>query len=773
MDLDDNLAAAVAEGSPEQTEETGESQDFGELCENLPEDKLEELRSVIQTCAKRDQWARMVEIIRCTLRRYFWLGIQHGFWNADAQQFQVGPGGAPLGGENVTDEDLFQGDFNIYTQNGKIFIAVFSQNAASSRMEPDKPGDPASVKASAEAEKYVRVYQKYNPPKMAQQEVGRLLWTDGRVVSVTSYEEDEDLGTEEDADGAPMPRGTESTRYFGVLETKVPLIEPYKRWPYCKVSQEIDIFTAKFENPVFAAKIQQGAKGLNPNDELARMSRIATAENISQVSSDTLAHMVTEDTWYLRPSAFMDLAPDKRGFWIGDEQNPGLFPKGCKVKYFGSVFAGAKACAMSDEVRCMHAMPGNGNARPSLSDAMIPIQMEFNDAVGMYSEMIHKCIPRIWVNAEPEEIAAILEQVSRYGEYSPFSNETQQPLEQQFFAEPNIEVPSSFPQWVENLQGPLSQFVTGNSPALFGQQMEDQKTAHGYAQARDQSLGLMALVWVPYLQFAASIRGQAARCAGRRDSDSIAAVIQDAKGNPDTIKIDLSVMRAGSFLCTPVTDQNFPESWTETSNTWKTLIAAAPSQPIIAENLQEPDNLVAMRDAIGLKDLVIKGADSRDLQLSEWAKMQENEGPVPDLAATQARDQQRQQAAQQAVNQLAPGQSAPELPGMPPVLSSSVPIDEDTDDHVVHALEMFRILNSPEGQKIKQQSPEIWQDGKLHMLAHVAAAKNKGLMIPPPLGSAPMPAAPIKPALAAAASALNASPLLQGAANATTIAPAV
>ncbi len=48
----------------------------------------------------------------------------------------------------------------------------------------------------------------------------------------------------------------------------------------------------------------------------------------------------------------------------------------------------------------MHANPGTGNARGSKSDGMIPVQMEFNDAMGMYSEMIHKCIPRTLVNTD-------------------------------------------------------------------------------------------------------------------------------------------------------------------------------------------------------------------------------------------------------------------------------------------------------------------------------------------------------------------------------------
>ena len=723
-----------------------QSQDYGPIFEKLPEEKIAELRSVIQACKKRDMWARMVELIRCTLRRYFWLGIQHGFWNADTNQLQIGPNGGSA--ENLNEEDLFAGDFNIYTQNGKIFIAVFSQNAASSRAEPDSPGDAQSVKAAEEAEKYIKVYQKYNPPKVAQQEVGRLLYTDGRVISVTEYGElDDDQGFDQDEEGNPVPKMTELTEYEGVLETKVPFIGKFKEWPYCNVSKEKDILTAKDENPQFATKLENSSKGQQPNDEIARMSRISTAENIAQVSSDTLAYLVTEERWWLRPAAFRDLPEDKQAFWIGGDskdeagqktQIKGIFPKGARVKMFGSVYCGAKAVAMSDEIRCMHAMPGNGNSRPSLSDAMIPIQMEFNDAMGMFSEMLHKCIPRLHVNCSAEELSALLEQTARYGEYSPFTNPSPaSPLENNFYPEPQINMPEGFQAWIENLQGPLSEFVTGNSPAMIGQEMADNKTAQGYAQARDMALGLMALVWVPFLQYASSINGQAARCASKRDSPKISAVVPGENGKSQTLDIDVDTLSSGGFVFTVDTDQGFPESQTETSNTWKQLKQAAMADPDLAEDFKLPENQAAFREAVGLEDFVNRSDDSRDLQLAEWSKIQQGEGPVVDQEATQQRDQQKQQMAQQAVDQLAPGQQAPPLPEEPPVMGSTVPIDPITDDHVVHALEMFRILNSPEGQKIKAQALPIWQDGKLHMMAHVAAAQAKGLIIPPPLGGAP------------------------------------
>jgi hypothetical protein len=153
-----------------------------------------------------------------------------------------------------------------------------------------------------------------------------------------------------DEDGEPL--GAERTHYFGVLESKCPIVEEFKSWPYCKISRDRDITVLQHANPKVADKISNGGKGQIPNNEVARMSRIAVAEGIAQVSSDTLAYLVTEDRWWLRPSAFYHLEKEKRAFWIGGtvqneagekQKVEGIFPKGCRVKYVGSVFAGAKA----------------------------------------------------------------------------------------------------------------------------------------------------------------------------------------------------------------------------------------------------------------------------------------------------------------------------------------------------------------------------------------------------------------------------------------------
>src|ERR1017187_3989575 len=718
----------------QQKPETTDGKDYAPDLLNLSIERVAQLKKVCDAFDQRDQWARLTEIIRCTLRRYFYLGQQHPYWNSDVGQMQVGPSGATLGEEDTQGEEFFEEEFNIFTANVKIFMAVFAQTAAPSRMEPDKPMDGDSVKAAKEAQKYLDVYQKYNPPKVAQLEVGRLMQTDGRIIAITNYEADEEkCGVDKDGN----PQGAEFTQYKGVLETKVPIVGEFKIWPYCKVSRELDIAVAKESNPKVAGKLEGNAKGQQPNNEIARMSRIAVDEGIAQVSSDTLAYLLTEDTWWLRRSAFRVLDKEEQVFWLGttgkdgQPDTPGFIDKGLRAKFIGSVFCGGKLIAMDAQVKCMHAMSGTGNARPSLSDAMVPIQMEFNDAIGMYSQMIHKCIPHTLFDTGMENLAAVVEQFSRYGEFGAFQSQNGRPIAENIFQEVQVDVPESFPAWVQNLQGPLAQFITGNQPSLFGGNMDDQKTAAAYAQARDRPLGLMAIVWVPYLEFAAGVRWQAARLAAQRDQDKISTVLPDKDEKTKTIDIDVGVLRRGGFLSSPVTDQNFPESYTAKANKWVSLFAAVPTNPIAAQLFLEPDNLVALKDAYGL-DLVIKGAAARDKQLAEWQLMQSEDGPIPDIEATQQEDQQKQQQAQEAIDQIAPGTAPPPLPPTLPILKSSVPILL-ADDHIEESRTCVRILNDSKTLEMRTTKPEVVQDLELHLIAHLTKAQTSGSVIPPDL----------------------------------------
>ena len=74
-----------------------------------------------------------------------------------------------------------------------------------------------------------------------------------------------------------------------------------------------------------------------------------------------------------------------------------------------------------------------------------------------------------------------------------------------FFSPRLRSVPPDMIEHQQNLIGPVAQFLTGLFPAIFGGNMEDVKTASGYAMARDQAMGRLGLVWRRTKQFYADV----------------------------------------------------------------------------------------------------------------------------------------------------------------------------------------------------------------------------------------------------------------------------
>lgn len=712
--------------------DTGQQQapepvDYGEKFEKLPPEKIDQLRGLCSKFSVRDQWARQLEILRATLLRYFGLGKQHVWWNEDAQQYQVGPqGGGLVTGENLNNEPTSQEDFDIFTPYMKSFMATFAQNSAGIRMEPDQPKDARSIRAAAEADKYRRVYDKYNPAKSGQIDIASLLATDGRVVSLTEYVEDgtrfgyED-SDEEQGEGLAVqpvrkPRGQELTSYHGVLETKLPIfVTEMSDFPYAAIYKDHDVCTLKAKHKLFADKISGSPKSDNPNEDLARMARISTAENIAQLSQDSLAYITTEAQWWFRPSAFQELAKEEQAFWIGDEQTPGIFPEGCRVTFCGTTYCGAKAESMDDALNVMHAMPGKGQARPAYLNGLVPIQMEFNDGMNYTSELIKSTIPETWIDIDEASLQAITERGNNWGGYVPFKRPTNEPMPTFFFQTPAGEPPSVLPAWLENLQGPLAQFISSQPPSVWGGNMEDQKTARVYQMARDSAMGLMVIVWVPFKRFKAKIVEQAAVLASKRAQEFSALVpaLGRKKNKDETLDINPDILKGG-FVCSENSDENFPESYTQKSNKFMQLMEASLQSPTLAALVNHPDNLALAKDLYGLEELEIPDADSRDKQLDEISQMLEEE-PVLD----QAKMAQATQAAQ--VVSEDPNAQAPA-----PIMRSSVPIDPDCDNHKVEAEECLRWLNSPEGQKLKGQPGFI--NIRLHFLEHKAILDQQAAM---------------------------------------------
>ncbi len=302
--------------------ETKDGKPYADDYSNLNDDRLQELRSICDAMDQRDEWARMIEIIRCTLRRYFLIGQQHPTWNSDAGQFQVGPSGVTLGDEDEKNaEEFFEEEFNIYRgyhvtcsipSSRRRLPRPLSSSLQTDRRQDSREGREGSWRNTFE------VYQKYNPPKVAQQsDVARLMCGPTAASSRSpNYEVDEEKCGHRSRTANRWAQRSPS--FSACSNRRSRSSAPYRDWPYYKVSQRRSTSASK---PRTTTRKSPGSacrrtpKARSRTTKIARMSRIAVDEGIAQVSSrhPGLSHhggsLVVS-----RPAAFRHLDKDRRDF---------------------------------------------------------------------------------------------------------------------------------------------------------------------------------------------------------------------------------------------------------------------------------------------------------------------------------------------------------------------------------------------------------------------------------------------------------------------------
>src|SRR5258708_7788081 len=123
----------------------------------------------------------------------------------------------------------------------------------------------------------------------------------------------------------------------------------------------------------------------------------------------------------------------------------------------------------------------------------------------MQAEAFVYGIPPIYADPQVLDFDALANQVAEPAAHFPARARPGQPLSAGFFQPQPARVSPDMLQHQQELIGPVAQFLTGLFPAVFGGNMEDVKTASGYALARDQALGRLGLVWRRLKHFYADV----------------------------------------------------------------------------------------------------------------------------------------------------------------------------------------------------------------------------------------------------------------------------
>ena len=531
-----------------------------------------------------------------------------------------------------------------------------------------------------------------------------------------------------------VPNGQEVISIAGGLELNTPVwANEMHEYPYLQWQAEVHRARLKASYPHAADKIET-SPSQGSEDVYARVSRLSVEQGLPSIHpGDALVNLITFDRTWMRPWAFYAIEDaEVRGELLA------LFPDGCYIAFAGEAYCESRNESMDDHWRVLHALPGDGQNRPSVGDSLVQVQERYNVLSNMQAETYEYGIPPIYADPQVLDFDALSNQVAEPAAHYPARARPGQPLAAGFFQPAPAQVPRDMLLHQQDLIGPVAQFLTGLFPAIFGGNMEDVKTASGYALARDQAMGRLGLVWRRTKQFYADVLLLAVDCFRKNRPEDAEIPLLGPGGVFDARVIRLADLK-GNICVHPEADETFPRLKSQQRGVLTQLFAV--NDPVIQRALTEPANLGYIKNVLGLTEMVIPGEDSRNKQLREIQQLLSSAPIVLQLSASSAAGAQhatpllgtapdsvaavfRPRDVSANSDDSNAEESPPSKEGGYMVLPS-VSVDELLDDHAVEFEECKRWANSDAGQAARMTNPAGFANVRAHAEAHLRAMAQR------------------------------------------------
>ena len=539
-----------------------------------------------------------------------------------------------------------------------------------------------------------------------------------------------------------VPNGQEVISIAGGLELNTPVwANEMHEYPYLQWQAEVHRAKLKAAYPHAANKIES-APSQGSDDVYARVSRLSVEQGLPSIHpGDALMNLITFDRTWLRPWAFYGIEDT-----AVRSELLALFPDGCYVGFAGDVYCESRNESMDDHWRVLHALPGDGQNRPSVGDSLVQVQERYNVLSNMQAETYEYGIPPIYADPQVLDFDALANQIAEPAAHFPARARPGQPLAAGFFQPAPAQVPPDMIRHQQDLIGPVAQFLTGLFPAIFGGNMEDVKTASGYALAREQAMGRLGLVWRRTKQFYADVLLLAVDCFRKNRPEDVELPLLGPDGVLDARTIR-TVDLKGNIAVHPEADDTFPRLKSQQRGVLQQLFGI--NDPVLQRALTEPANLGYIKNVLGLAEMVIPGEDSRNKQLREIQLLLSSAPIVVQLTDTSHSSSASPPVGAQHTAPLQPnsaaapttgsgagnesagsGQAPAATPGPHVLVLPSVPVDQLLDDHAVEFEECKRWANSEAGQAAHMTNPAGFANVRAHAEAHLRALSQAAMAQP-------------------------------------------
>ncbi len=767
---------------------------YGTKNEKLPEQLKKAIESAIRKSQGEENYLRRLEVLHDRRNRFYERGHQHIYQGRDDMFVLAVPGASFMDSDGNQEEwGDYIDDYPIFHGFVWIIQSVLTQNGPGIAFQPVDPSKSEDTQAAETAEGLRHHFDRVNDTKKILREIVRMFCLSGRTVLWTKTEENAARWGRDDS-GKPIKNQT--AEVFGCLETKVPIMEREQcTFPYALIYKDLDVRNARQNHPHIAKKIKANEVALDENnyERFARLGVLQGGRSQFQ-AGEAISHLTTELHAWLRPSCFSDdefndpfeeateedLIQDED---TGEMRTPTVREMLAKVfadkqggftgihaVYVGQTYSQAWPESMDDCLEIQQPFAGDGQFGMAVMDPAIVAQDRFNMLMNYIAETFDFGAPSTWVASTKVEYEAILDQKAQpygYRQLKQLAQGTNAAADN-FFREPDPNVPVTLQNTLQFLMGEFLQFVLACPPAMWGESSEDTKTASGLAQSRNQALGRMGILWAPLTKMCARMYYQVALAASN-DPDTPEEIIVPVPGGQNS-SIRVERLRKGHFMATPDEDSGFPDSTAAKRATLMNVVQLVAEFPPAAQQFfAAPDNWKELLKLFGIQEMVLPEAEARDKQMEEIEELLNGVPiePTPEEVLAGEAQAQQEAAMQAQTDQAAQMQGMPPQPPPAPfdpqsLTRSSVPIQpwdfdlwemQKCDDYLNSNAARIEMKIGRMDPQTGQLTPNLRgiQNVWLHREEHRKAAAMKMPPVPPvPLvapGAGPKPAgAPPLPA---------------------------
>lgn len=700
-----------------------------------PEELEEELDTLIKEIVikaeKEDEDLRYPLLARAKRNELYFNNIQKIVYDEVAHDYRSLEDAAKEIENLAGSGDIKQN--NIYRAFAESLIAALSVATPAVEFSPDDADDPDDVETAHCYSKISELVGRHNSAALMLIKALTILFNQGVVAGYNYYKNDPSFGT------IKKIRNTKALEVkvadlrcaecSELLDSSVPVEQLQQQQPYecytCGNSAPPAVFerienqgeVTEYENtpkgrslydvfgftyvklPLYARKQEDcGYLVLRLDDHVAKFKAVYNDDTIQSGGGDVTLY----ERWARVPTAYSGAVPVHLTtaryawirpwyYWVLEDQEKidlllSKYPTGFMATIIGDKVVDKDHEKFDDRWTITFDPRSNFIHAEAAGNALIPMQDAENDIFNLGLQSIEYGIPETFAHPKTVNFTAYKQSAHAVGMLTPaMPPGADKSLADGFHTIKAATMSNEYTAFAQSLTQ-KAQFTTGAFPSIFGGAMQQgSQTATEYTESRARALQRLQLVWQMVSVFWGKLTYKSVLLFAQNLQED-EKFSKKEKGTYVNVIIEKEKLRGKAGHIEPEVNGQLPQSWAQKKDLFMSLIQM--QIPEVGQILMHPNNAENLKLIAGMPDLYIPGENDRTKQYLEYYELSMGE---------------------------------------PMGNQSSVPIDLEVDDHLVHMQVLKNILVSPIGMQLYKTNVLGYNNAIAHYKEHEMAYQAKSL----------------------------------------------